>query len=96
MEIIILEINMASKKYFTTQETKEIGERLGIDWSKFDVEQYRIGLDVELEHGLVNSHTNVTNDDPIVTGKIALAHLNEFPGYYTRLDKMEREAEGKL
>lgn len=87
---------MTSKKHFTTQEAKEIGERQGIDWSKFDVEQYRMGLDVELEHGLVDSHTNVTNDDPIVTGKIALAHLNEFPDYYTRLDKMEREAEGKL
>ena len=87
---------MTSKKYFTTQEAEEIGERLGIDWSKFDVEQYRMGLDVELEHGLVDSHTNVTNDDPIVTGKIALAHFNEFPDYYTRLDKMEREAEGKL
>ena len=87
---------MTSKKYFTTQEAKEIGARLGIDWSKFDVEQYRMGLDVELEHGLVDSYTNVTNDDPIVTGKIALAHLNEFPDYYTRLDKMEREAEGKL
>ncbi len=87
---------MTSKNYFTTQEAKEIGERLGIDWSKFDVEQYRMGLDVELEHGLVDSHTNVTNDAPIVTGKIALAHLNEFPDYYTRLDKMEREAEGKL
>ena len=87
---------MTSKKYFTTQEAKDIGERLVIDWSKFDVEQYRMGLDVELEHGLVDSHTNVTNSDPIVTGKIALAHLNEFPDYYTRLDKMEREAEGKL
>ncbi len=87
---------MTSKKYFTIQETKEIGEKLGIDWSKFDVEQYRMGLDVELEHGLVDSHTNVTNDAPIVTGKIALAHLNEFPDYYTRLDKMEKEAEGKL
>ncbi len=87
---------MTSKKYFTTQEAKEIGERLGIDWSKFDVEQYRMGLNVELEHGLADSHTNVTNSYPIVTGKIALAHLNEFPDYYTRLDKMEREAEGKL
>ncbi len=87
---------MTGKKYFTTQEAKDIGERLGIDWSKFDVEQYRMGLDVELEHGLVDSRTNVTNDDPIVTGKIALAHLNEFPDYYARLDKMEREAEGKL
>ena len=85
-----------SKKYFTLAEAKQIGEALRIDWSKFDIEQYRMGLDVELEHGLIDPHTNVTNDDPIMTGKIALAHLNEFPDYYTRLDNMEKEAEGKL
>ncbi|MFC1972312.1 DUF5661 family protein [Chloroflexota bacterium] len=87
---------MTSKKQFTSEEAKKIGESLGIDWSEFNVEQYRMGLDVELEHGLIDPHTNVTNDDPIMTGKIALAHLNEFPDYYTRLDKMEKEAEGKL
>lgn len=87
---------MTSRKHFTAEEAKRIGESLSIDWSKFDVEQYRKGLDVELEHGLVDPHTNVTNDDPIMTGKIALAHLNEFPDYYTRLEKMEREAEGQL
>jgi len=86
---------MTSKEHFTAEEAKQIGEALGTDWSKFDVEQYRMGLDVELEHGLVDPHTNVTNDDPIITGKIALAHLNEFPDYYTRLEKMEREAEGR-
>ena len=52
-----------------------------------------MGLDVELEHGKVDPHTNVANDDPVMTGKIALAHLNEFPDYYTRLDKMEKETE---
>jgi len=87
---------MTAKQHFSSSEAKQIGEQLGIDWIKFDVEQYRMGLDVELEHGLVDPHTNVTNDDPIMTGKIALAHLNEFPDYYTRLDKMEKEAEGKL
>jgi hypothetical protein len=87
---------VTSKKHFNAEEAKRIGGKLGIDWSKFDVEQYRMGLDVELEHGLIDPHTNVTNDDPIMTGKIALAHLNEFPDYYTRLDIMEKEAEGKL
>ena len=87
---------MTSKKHFTSEEDKRIGESLGIDWSEFDVEQYRMGLDVELEHGLVDPHTNVTNDDPTITGKIALAHLNEFSDYYTRLEIMEEEAEGKL
>ena len=84
------------KRHFTAAEAKQIGESLGIDWSKFNIEQYRMGLDVELEHGKADQHTNVTNDDPIMTGRIALAHLNEFPDYYTRLDNMEKEAEGKL
>ncbi len=84
---------MTTKKYFTNEDAKRIGEAIGIDWSKFDVDQFRMGLDVELEHGLVDSQTNVTNDDEIMTGKIALAHLNEFPDYYTRLKEMENKAE---
>lgn len=84
---------MTSKRHFTSEKAKEIGEALRITWDKFDVEQFRSGLDVELEHGLVDPHTNVTGDDPMVTGKIALAHLNEFPDYYTRLERMEKEAE---
>ena len=83
---------MVVKDRFTTEQAREIGGKLNIDWSRFNVEQFRMGLDVELEHGLRDPSTNVTDDDPIVTGKIALAHLNEFADYYTRLDKMEREA----
>ena len=82
-----------NKKHFTSEEAKSIGEQLGVDWSKFDVEQFRMGMDVELEHGLRSLITNVTKDDSLITGKIALAHLNEFPDYYTRLEKMENEAE---
>jgi hypothetical protein len=79
---------------FTPDEARRIGEQIGIDWQRasFDVEQFRMGMDVELEHGLRDSATNVTGNDPVVTGKIALAHLNEFPDYYTRLDRMEEEA----
>ena len=84
---------MTVKKRFSTEEAKKIGGALNVDWSKFDVEQFRMGMDVELEHGLQDSNTNVTNDDLLMTGKIALAHLNEFPDYYTRLEKMEEEAE---
>lgn len=79
--------------HFTADEAKNIGEQLGINWSKFDVEQFRQGLDVELEHGTRDPQTNVTNDDPLLTGKITLAHLNEFPDYYTRLDEMEKAAD---
>ena len=84
---------MEPKTLFTTEEAKRVGETLGIDWSKFDVEQFRMGMDVELEHGLRDPNTNVSNDDPTITGKIALAHLNEFSDYYTRLAEMEKEAD---
>ncbi len=84
---------MSPKKVFSKEKAKKIGETLGIDWTKFDVEQFRVGMDIELEHGTENQLTNVTNDDPLKTGKIALAHLNEFPDYYTRLLELEKEAE---
>lgn len=78
---------MTGRAGFTEDEARRVGEQIGIDWetAPFDVEQFRVGMDVELEHGLHDSATNVTGDDPVVTGKIALAHLNEFPDYYTRL-----------
>ena len=81
-------------KSFTADDARVIGEEIGIDWSTapFDVEQLRIGMNVELEHGLRDLLTNVSNDDPHLTAKIALAHLNEFPDYYTRLERMEEEA----
>jgi len=85
-----------TKKTFSTAEAKKIGEQLGIKWDEYDVEQFRMGMDVELEHGTVDMHTNVTNDDPLKTGKIALAHLNEIPDYYTRLAEMEEEGEAAL
>lgn len=81
------------KKEFTSEEAKEIGEKLGVVWEDFDVEQFRMGINVELEHGTRDHITNVSDDDPLTTGKIALAHLNEFSDYYDRLEKMEKEAE---
>ena len=85
---------MSAESHFSAEQAREVGERIGIDWSSapFDVEQFRAGMDVELEHGSHDPGTDVTGDDPIVTGKIALAHLNEFPDYYTRLERMEEEA----
>jgi len=79
---------------FTDEDARRIGEEIGVDWATapFDVDQFRRGLHVELEHGLHDPATNVTGDDPILTGKIALAHLNEFPDYYTRLEQMEEDA----
>ena len=88
--------NESSSKHpsFSADEARRVGEEIGVDWkqSPFDVEQFRKGMDVELEHGLHDLLTNVNGDEPTVTGKIALAHLKEFPDYYTRLARMEAEA----
>lgn len=84
-----------NKPKFTSDEAKKIGDTIGIDWDKVDLEQFRRGLEVESEHGAHDPETNVTNDDPQMTGKIAWAHLKEISDYYTRLDKMEAEAENK-
>lgn len=80
-------------KKFDQHYAKQIGDKLMIDWHKISIEDYTDGINIELEHGKKDPKTNVTNDDPIITGKIALAHLNEFPDYYKRLKKMEQEAE---
>jgi Protein of unknown function (DUF5661) len=89
---------MAADAGFSAEEARRIGEQIGIDWasSPFDVDQFRRGMDVELEHGLHDLGTNVTDDDPVTTGKIARAHLNEFPDYYTRLAQMEEQAKREL
>jgi Protein of unknown function (DUF5661) len=86
---------MSAKRQFTADEARAAGERIGIDWkaSKFDLEQFRMGMDVELEHGTHDLETNVTDDNVDITAKIARAHLNEFPDYYSRLAVMEAEAE---
>jgi hypothetical protein len=83
----------AKRKEFSVDEARQIGEQLGIDWGQVDIEQFCIGLHVEMEHGLMSPHTNVTNDDVLLTGKIALAHLNQYPDYYARLIRLCEEEE---
>lgn len=87
---------MANKREISPDEARHIGGTLGLDWKKLDLEQFRRGLEVELEHGSRDPETNVTNDDLTLTGKIAWAHLKEFGDYYTRLDKLEAEADAEL
>jgi hypothetical protein len=84
---------MVAKRHMDVEEARSLGDALGIDWAKVDLEQFRRGLEVELEHGARDPETNVTNDDLTLTSKIAWAHLKEFPDYYARLDKMEAEAD---
>lgn len=84
---------MADKHRITAEDAKVVGSKLGLDWNQVDLEQFRRGLEVELEHGARDPQTNVTNDDLMLTGKIAWAHLKEFADYYTRLDKLEAEAD---
>ena len=81
-----------SERRTSTEEAKRVGDQIGVDWDRFDLEQFRAGMDVEYEHGSRDPQTDVTGDDPVITGKIALAHMKEFPDYYERLQRMEREA----
>jgi hypothetical protein len=88
---------MSGQRKVSADEARSVGEQIGIDWESapFDVEQFRIGVEVEFEHGSHDPQTNVTDDDPVVTGKIAFAHLKEFADYYVRLRQMEAEAEAE-
>ena len=81
------------KRTFTLKEAMIIGQKIGIDFKQVDLEQFRMGLAVELEHGVVDSDTNVTDDNLDTTAKIAWAHLKEIADYYTRLNEMETKAE---
>jgi len=82
-----------ARREFSADEAQQLGRQIGVDWKRIPLEEFRRGLSVELEHGAHDPQTNVTNDDEITTAKIALAHLKEFPDYYTRLAQMEREAD---
>ena len=81
---------MSETQRTSSEEARRVGDAIGVDWTRFELEQFRAGMDVEFEHGAHDPQTDVTHDDPIVTGKIALAHMKEFPDYYERLERMER------
>jgi hypothetical protein len=89
------EVMMSEKRRTTIEEARRVGDLIGVDWQTYDVEQFRLGMDVEFEHGRHDPQTDVTHDDPVLTGKIALAHMKEFPDYYERLERMEAEAKGE-
>jgi hypothetical protein len=80
---------------YTNEQAAAVAGEIGLNLAEapFDIDQFRRGMEVELEHGVRDPETNVTNDDPMITGKIAWAHLREFPDYYDRLAMMEAEAE---
>jgi len=86
---------MRGQRQISAEEARSTGMRLGLDWAKTDLQQFRRGLEVELEHGSRDPQTNVTDDDLILTGKIAWAHLKEIRDYYTWLDQLEAEAKAQ-
>lgn len=89
---------MAAPRHgFTEEQARAAAAEVGLDLTTapFDAEQLRRGMQVELEHGRRDPLTDVTDDDPLVTVRIAWAHLNEFPDYYDRLERMEAEAEAE-
>lgn len=79
-------------KKLNSKDAKEIGDDLGINWNEVDLNEFTKGVNVEYEHGTKYPETNVTNNDKKLTGKIAWAHLKEFPDYYARLEKLEKKA----
>jgi hypothetical protein len=81
-----LKVGIKAMNNFTLSEAMDIAKRLGVDFDKvkFTPEEYLEGINIELEHGIVDPDTNVTNNDPLVTGKIALAHLSEVSTYYNK------------
>jgi len=79
-------------KKFNKSDAIEIGKGLSINWDDVSLDEFTKGLNVELEHGSRHKETNVTDNNGKLTGEIALAHLNEFPDYYTRLHKLEKDA----
>lgn len=87
------EVKKSTGQKITSEKARQIGDSLGIDWKKYNLEEFRRGLEVEFEHGTETPETNITDDNIILTAKIAWAHLHEIPDYYTRLDRMEKEAE---
>lgn len=76
---------MDQEEGFSEADAKALGDKLGVDWQEVDLNEFRMGLEVEMEH------KDVTGGDPILTGKIALAHLKEMKDYYTRLKEMESQ-----
>lgn len=84
---------------FSKNDAIYIAKKLNINFDKFSVNDFLTGINIELEHGLINPQTNVTNNDLETTAKIALAHLNEYPNYYNKeygLPMFEKFLETKL
>ena len=92
LKISNIDIGERIKTSFTKKQTEKIGTELGIDWDLYDIDEFHMGMNVELEHGTVDPQTNVTDDDPIKTAQIALIHLKERKNYYTLLKEMEKKA----
>ncbi|MCL2707241.1 MAG: hypothetical protein FWE97_03675 [Dehalococcoidia bacterium] len=79
-----------NRKSFTIEQAKEAADELGMSFEKWDVEEFCKGLNLELEHGTVDPSTDITNDDPLVIGKLAWAHLKKIPDFYSRLAEMKK------
>ncbi len=75
------------------EEARIILDEVNVQGMNIDLEEFRVGLEVELEHGIRFADANVTNNHPVLTGKIVLAHLKEMLDYYERLEVAELEGD---
>jgi hypothetical protein len=82
-----------AKKGISLADVRKVGAKLNVDFTKLDVKVLQYGMNIELEHGYIDQRTNVTNNNLNMTAKIALAHIIEFPDYYDRLKKLEKDAD---
>lgn len=83
---------MSKSSRVSVEQAKYLADLFGLNLSVLKMSEWKYGLEIELEHGTENPITNITNDDLILTAKIALAHIMEFPDYYKRLKRLEEQA----
>ena len=84
---------MKKRKQISSEEAKRIGETIHIDWEQIDLEQFRQGLMGNHEQAAIDPETGLTYDGVLLTGKVILDHMQEFPDYFTRLEKLKAEAD---
>ena len=84
---------MKKRKQISSDEARRIGEALHLDWDRIDLEQFRQGLMGEVDQANMDPETGRTYDSVLLSGKLVVAHMQEFPDYFTRLEKLKAEAD---
>ena len=84
---------MKKRKQISSEEARRIGESLHIDWDQVDLEQFRQDLMGDQKQETTDPETGLIYDGVLLSGKIVMAHIQEFPDYFTRLAKLKMEVD---